>query len=87
MATEIKPPIEPMPKQKPLTQTGRVLQMLKQAGQRGVYNYELTKVSLQYTGRIYALRQEGHNILCERQLLRNGQASNTFKYILISEPK
>lgn len=84
MATEIKPPIEPL-KQTASTQTGRVLAMLKRAGSRGVFNYELTKISLQYTGRIFALRNEGHNILCERQYLKNGRASNTFKYTLISD--
>lgn len=80
---EVKvPPIEPMSKAS--TQAGRILQMLKRAGQKGVMNYELSRVSLQYTSRIYALRHdEGHNILCEQTRLKNGRASNTFKYTLI----
>ncbi len=84
MPKVILPPAEP---QKPTasTQTGRVLQLLKRSGKRGVFNYELTKISLQYTGRIYALRHEGHNILSERQYLRDGRASGTWKYYLISE--
>ena len=71
---EMKPPAIPV------TQEVRVLQMIKRKG--GAYNYELSRIALKYTSVISSLRQDGHNIIAERQTLKNGRASGTWKYRL-----
>ncbi len=60
------------------TQEGRVLEMIKRPG--GAFNFELSRISLRYGGTIFELRKDGHNIVTERQYLKNGKASNTFLY-------
>lgn len=68
------------PKLKGVTQAARVLNKIKQPG--GAYNFELSRLALKYTSVISNLRKEGHEIIAERQYLRNGRASNTYKYYL-----
>jgi len=70
---------------KPLTQEGRVLKAIKDSGNKGVENWKLSRLALKYTSVISELRKDGHNIYCERQHLKNGRASNTYKYFLIEE--
>ena len=45
-------------------QSGKILQLLKDRGQQGAYNWELVKIALKYTGRISDLRALGHRIVC-----------------------
>lgn len=71
------PPREKL-KHKGLTQEGKVLALIKRPG--GAYNFELSRVALKYTSVISALRQDGHDIVGDRQYLKNGRASNTWKY-------
>lgn len=68
-------------KLKGVTQEGRVLELIKRPG--GAYNFQLARIALKYTSVISALRKDGHNILAERQYLKNGRPSNTWKYYLI----
>lgn len=70
-------------KPKATTQEGRVLNMIKR--KRGATNWELSKIALKYTSVISSLRKDGHNIIAERQYLKNGRPSNTWKYYLIGE--
>lgn len=70
-------------KPKGKTQEARVLEMVKRPG--GAFNFELSRYSLRYGHFIYSLRLEGHNIVTERQFLKNGRASNTYRYYLIGE--
>lgn len=72
-------------KNKALTQEGRVLRELKNAGSRGVENWRLSHLALKYTSVVSDLRKEGHNILAIRQPLANGKMSNTWKYYLNEE--
>lgn len=65
------------------TQHGRVLEMIKRPG--GAFNFELSRISLRYGGTIFELRKDGHNIVTERQYLKNGKASNTFLYRIVGE--
>lgn len=56
-----------LPARKPaLTQSGRILKMLKDAKGRGVENYKLASYNLGYRSRITELRKDGYNIYCER---------------------
>lgn len=84
MATEIKPPIEPMPKPKPLTQSEKIIKQLRDAGSKGVENYKLANYNLGYRGRITELRHDGYNIYCERQRI-NGRATGVWVYYLNEE--
>lgn len=69
-----------------MSQTSKVLKMLRKAGQRGVMNYEFPKKRiLRYSARIGELRNDGYNIIAERVKLPNGRATNVFRYILIEE--
>lgn len=65
------------------TQHGRVLEMIKRPG--GAFNFELSRISLRYGGTIFELRKDGHDIVTERQYLKNGKASNTFLYRIAGE--
>lgn len=68
------------------TQTGRILQLLKDNKVHGVTNYQLSRISLNYTKRLSELRlDEGHNIITTRDRLKNGRASNTYRYFLVEE--
>lgn len=75
---EVKPPIEPMPGIPKVSQESKVLAMIKRPG--GAMNHELSRISLRYGGTIHELRKDGHKIVTERQYLKNGRASNTFRY-------
>lgn len=69
-----------------MSQTTKVLTMLKRAGQRGVMNYEFPrKRILRYSARLGDLRNEGYNIIAERVKLKNRRSTNVFRYILIKE--
>lgn len=76
-------PLPPREKMKGFTQVGKVLAMIKRP--QGAYNFELSRIALKYTSVISDLRKDGHNIVAERQYLKNGKASNTFKYHIIGE--
>lgn len=65
-------------KTKAVTQSGRILELIKRPG--GAFNFELSRIALKYDSRIFELRRDGHHIICERQYLKNGKASNTFLY-------
>lgn len=77
-----KHPLPPVDKKqlKGLTQEGKILAMIKRPG--GAYNFELSRFALKYTSVISALRQDGHDIVADRQYLKNGRASNTWRYRL-----
>lgn len=67
-----------------LSQTARVLRMLKQS-HNGVANYRFPQSGiLRYSGRIAELRQEGHNIIAERQVIK-GRSTGVWFYHLIEE--
>ena len=69
-----------------MSQTAIVLKLLRKAGKRGVPNHEFYKHRiLRSSARLGELRAEGFNILCERDYLPNGRATNVFRYILIEE--
>ena len=67
---------------KKLTQEQKILRTLIKADTFGVTNYELSKLALKYTSVISDLRKNGHNIICVRDRLPNGRASNTYRYYL-----
>jgi hypothetical protein len=46
---------------------------------RGVTNYELSDIALNYTMRISELRRQGHNIKCVPDVF-NGKSTNTYRY-------
>ena len=64
------------------TQEQRVLRTLIKADTFGVTSYELSRLALKYTSVVSDLRKEGHNIVCVRERLPNGRASNTYRYYL-----
>lgn len=71
-----------------MSQTNEVLQLLRKAGQKGVANYEWHNYRiLRQSARIGELRAEGFNIICERDRLPNGRATNVYRHILIEEKK
>lgn len=77
-------PLPPRPKKmKGVTQEGKVLALIKRS--TGAYNFELSRVALKYTSVISSLRKDGHEIVAERQYLKNGKASNTFLYRIVGE--
>lgn len=71
-------PLPPREKFKGVTQEGKVLSLIQRPG--GAYNFELSRVALKYTSVISSLRKDGHEIIADRQYLKNGKASNTFRY-------
>lgn len=75
-----KHPLPPVDKSKlkGLTQEGKILSMIKRPG--GAYNFELSRFALKYTSVISELRKDGHDIVADRQYLKNGKASNTWRY-------
>lgn len=75
-------PLPPVDKKrlKGLTKHGRILAMIQRPG--GAYNFELSRFALKYTGIISELRKDGYNIVADRQYLKNGRASNTWRYRL-----
>ena len=77
-----KHPLPPVDKTKlkGLTQEGKILAMIKRPC--GAYNFELSRYALKYTSVISELRKDGHDIVADRQYLKNGRASNTWRYRL-----
>ena len=77
-----KHPLPPVDKKKMkgFTQEGKILAMIKRPG--GAYNFELSRFALKYTSVISELRKDGHDIVADRQYLKNGKASNTWRYRL-----
>lgn len=77
-----KHPLPPVDKTKlkGLTQEGKILAMIKRPG--GAYNFELSRFALKYTSVISELRKDGYDIVADRQYLKNGRASNTWRYRL-----
>lgn len=71
------PPIDKK-KMKGFTQEGKILAMIMRPG--GAYNFELSRFALKYTSVISALRKDGHDIVADRQYLKNGKPSNTWRY-------
>lgn len=67
-----------------LSQAGKILKALRAAGDKGVENYKLARLSLKYSCRITELRQEGYSIIAERQMVR-GRWTGTWKYYLTGE--
>ena len=67
---------------KKLSQEQRVLRTLIKADTFGVTNYQLSRLALKYTSVISDLRKDGHNIVCVRERLPNGRASNTYRYYI-----
>ena len=78
------PPVQPGKKTTGLTQAGRIIKQLKEAGKKGVENYKLAEYNLGYRGRITELRQDGYNIYCERQKI-NGRSTGVWMYYLIED--
>lgn len=81
----VRLPMHPIPvpdkkKMKGYTQEGKILALIKRPG--GAYNFELSRFALKYTSVISSLRKDGHDIVADRQYLKNGRASNTWKYRL-----
>lgn len=82
MATRIEPAIEPGKRTKGLSQAEKIIRILKDAGNRGVPNYEFPKQAiLRYSARIDELRKDGYNIYCERQVI-NGRSTGVWMYYL-----
>lgn len=82
---EVKPPpIDPLPKPKPVTQSQRILNLLRAAGNEGVPNYKLAEYNLGYRGRITELRHEGYNIYCQRQRI-NDRSTGVWLYFINEE--
>lgn len=76
-------PMHPLPpidkkKIKGFTQEGKILALIERPG--GAYNFELSRFALKYTSVISELRKDGHDIIADRQYLKNGKASNTWRY-------
>lgn len=63
---------------KTLSQEGKILSLIERPG--GAFNFELSRYALKYTSVISELRKDGHIIIAERQILKNGKKSNTFLY-------
>jgi len=72
---------------KELTQSERMLQLLRKAGSEGMYNYQFPQHRLlRYSQYVSDLRDDGYTVLVERQYLPNGRATNVYRYTLV-EPK
>lgn len=71
-------PLPPKEKIQGATQEGKVLALIQRPG--GAFNFELSRIALKYTSVISSLRRDGHRIQAERQYLKNGRPSNTWKY-------
>lgn len=69
-----------------MSQTDRILQMLRSRPVYGIKNYEFTDAHiLKYSSRISELRKT-YTISCER-LYKKGKATSTFVYRLVQPPK
>lgn len=76
------PAIDPVKEAKPISQSEKIIKLLRQAGSKGVANYKFPEARiLRYSSRIRELRQDGFNIYCERQSI-NGRATGVWMYYL-----
>lgn len=67
------------------SQGSRIIEMLKKSKRHGVENYKFPQAHiLDYTARISELRQDGHNILAERQKVK-GRSTGVWVYHLIED--
>ena len=70
-----------------MSQSTKLLNMLRKSGKHGIENYKFPQQGiLRYSARIADLRAEGFNIYCERLVIK-GRATGTYKYFLIEEEK
>lgn len=68
------------------TQTTRVLKLLRSNKVQGVPNYKFARAGmLRYGAYIKDLRDDGYNILTQRDKLPNGRASNVWRYFLLED--
>lgn len=67
---------------KPVTQEGKILEAIRRSGYKGIENWQLSRIALNYTAVISELRKDGHNITAIRQTLPNGRPSGTYKYVI-----
>jgi hypothetical protein len=63
------------------SQKTRIIEMLKQAGEKGVFNSDLSQIALHYGKRISELYSKGYVIIHE------DLGGGLVKYILVSEPE
>ena len=71
-----------------MSQTAKVLQLLKNAGKHGVPNYTFfDNRILRASERIRELKADGYSIVTSRDYLPNGRATNVYRYTLIEEEK
>jgi hypothetical protein len=63
-----------------LTQTERILRLLKRRGNFGASNRELNSICYRYAARIFELRRDGYLISGERD------TAGLYRYILKREP-
>lgn len=69
-----------------LSQQGKILKLLRQAGKKGVPNYKFPRHNiLRLSARLGELRADGYNIYCTRDYLPNGRATNVWRYYLSEE--
>lgn len=64
-----------------MSQTGKLLNLLKRRGWRGATNVELNRICFRYSARLFELRRDGYHITTEN--LKYG----VFKYTLVAEPE
>jgi len=66
-----------------MSQSAKIIEVLKKAGNKGVTNYQLARLSLKYSSRISELRHDGYNIYAERQhFMFSKRFSGTWRYYL-----
>jgi hypothetical protein len=68
-----------------LCQSSKIIKELKRAGNKGLANHDLARISLKYSSRITELRHDGYDIMAIRQYLPNGRATGTWRYYLNRE--
>jgi len=68
------------------SQDEEIIRMLQRAKNHGVANYQFANNRiLRYSAVIERLRKDGYNIITERVFLKNGRATNVWKYTLIED--
>lgn len=61
-------------------QTQKILQALRDAGEDGMTNVELSEIGLRYGGNLGILYQKGYKIS------KKGLGNGVYRYVLLSEP-
>lgn len=64
----------------------KILSKIKEAGDEGASNHELSQIALQYNYEVFKLRKAGYDIR-KRRIYHGIRATNTYKYYLATEPK